>query len=538
MESGLRKITQGAPSDASPVTFFHTAAQPDDDGKVWTRYKPVAGLQFWQAVSAIILIGLALRLPTITKSLWLDEAYTAWFTALPFRKLWTDVPVYEVHPPLYNIVLKAWTAVSGRTEAGLRSLSVAASLATILLLALSGKALRAGPLGDRVSLLAALLLAVNAGNINFAQQARPYAFETLTASMAILSALVLLRRLQSNAEVGLKALLPAMLGLAVGAGSTLWLHNTGIFIPYGIWIGLTIALLGFVPGNRRLQALAVALPGICALLVWSPFLSLFLHQSSHLAEMAFWVTLEWGDLFSAWYLAAGGSYPMFIILAFAILGLGNLWRKEPPFAAMQTILLILPLATVLVIGYFYKPFYIDRLFEWLSPIVLGLAAVGILTGLSSAVIRQIAVAAAVLFSLASTYVYYTTPTEDWRGLIGNILAEAKPGDIIVTNPNDISVPFDYYAPDLGKRLAVLFTPSPYPSVEIINGVSTAIGTPMIVPGDQVLVRNSIAGHPRVWLIERRADFYDPDSLISREISSVRKLQQTSVYQDIYVSLFE
>lgn len=118
------------------------------------------------------------------------------------------------------------------------------------------------------------------------------------------------------------------------------------------------------------------------------------------------------------------------------------------------------------------------------------------------------------------------------------MAEVKPGDIIVTNPNDISVPFDYYAPDTAKRPDTLFTPSPYPSVEMADGVQTVIGTPMIVPEDQALVRNSIAGHYRVWLIERRADFYDPQSLISKEISSTRKIKRTSDYQGISVSLFE
>lgn len=495
--------------------------------------------QFWLAVIVILLTGLALRLPTITKSLWLDEAYTAWFTSHSYAEIWNDIPVYEVHPPLYNVLVKAWTVLSGRTEAGLRSLSIAASLGTVLLLALSGKALRSGPSGDAVALLAALLLAVNAGNISFAQQARPYALETLTASIAILSGLVLLRRLRSPSTSGdLLSLAPAMLGLAIGAGLTLWMHNTAIFIAYGIWVGLTVALLGFVKGKRWRQAVAIGLPGVVALAIWSPFLLPFLHQSAHLAGIDFWVKPSALDLLSAWYLAAGGSYPMFVILVFAALGLGVLWRRERPAAAMVTTLLFLPLATVLVVGLFFKPFYIDRLFEWLSPIVLGLASLGISACLSSGLIRRVVMAAAVVFSLASTYVYYQLPTEDWRGVIGTVLAQAKPGDIIVTTPNDISVPFAYYMPDATKGPETLFTPTPYPSVELVGGVETVIGTRLMEPRDQLVVRNAIAGHGRVWLVERRADFYDPQDLVRSEISSTRKARETFGNTDIDVTLFE
>lgn len=535
-----REHRAGKPDGSGASTGASQADKaPNDIIDEHLSFKPLKPFHFWLCVLAIMVVGLALRLPTITKSLWLDEAYTAWFTALSFQKIWSEVPIYEVHPPLYNLVLKAWTFLAGRTEAGLRSLSVAASLGTILMLAVSGKAVRGGALGDRVALLAAFLLAVNAGNISFAQQARPYAFETLTASAAVLSALVLLRRLPLHADgQNLRVLLPAMAGLAIGTGITLWLHNTAVFIAYGLWIGLTVALLGFVPGRRWVQAMVVGLPGVAALLIWSPFLLPFLHQSAHLAEMSFWVTLGFNDLLSAWYLTAGGSYPMVVILTFAVFGLVILWRKEKPSAAFLSVMLFLPLATVLAVSYVIKPFYIDRLFEWLSPIVLGLASTGIVTGLSDLLVRRVVIAAAVLFSLASTCIYYTLPTEDWRGIIGTVVAQARPGDIVVTTPNDISVPFAYYAPDVIRRPAILFTPTPYPSIELVNGVQTVVGTRLMEARDQTVVRDAIAGHSRVWLVERRADFYDPDDLVRKEITSGRKAQRAFSDTDIDVTLYE
>ena len=47
---------------------------------------------------------------------------------------------------------------------------------------------------DRVGIVAALLLAVNQGNIEYAQQARPYAIQTLfVTAMILTSAIVLIR---------------------------------------------------------------------------------------------------------------------------------------------------------------------------------------------------------------------------------------------------------------------------------------------------------------------------------------------------------
>ena len=42
------------------------------------------------------------------RPLWLDEAYSAWFSAQSWHVLWTDVPTYETHPPFYYSLLKLW----------------------------------------------------------------------------------------------------------------------------------------------------------------------------------------------------------------------------------------------------------------------------------------------------------------------------------------------------------------------------------------------------------------------------------------------
>ena len=73
---------------------------------------------FWLASGLIILIATALRTLTLPdRPLWLDETYSAWFASRSLVELWTEVPLYETHPPLYYTLLKGWISLFGSSEA-------------------------------------------------------------------------------------------------------------------------------------------------------------------------------------------------------------------------------------------------------------------------------------------------------------------------------------------------------------------------------------------------------------------------------------
>jgi hypothetical protein len=496
---------------------------------------------FWPASILILLLGLFLRMPGLTRSLWLDETFSAWFSSKSLHRLWNEVPLYESHPPFYCTLLMGWSALFGTTEVGLRSLSVLASVATILLIAVSGRILRAGPLGDKVSLLAAFFFAINAGNINYAQQARPYALETLTASIAVLGALVLLREMHDHRDPtsgGLRGLLPGLATLMIGTALTLWLHSTAFFIALGLWVGLTACLfLLSSNGWRWHRLLAIILAGIGALLLWSPFLPMFIHQSTSIAGGTFWVTLDpANDFQSAWYLAAGGIQPFPLIGTFALIGLVALWRTEKTTALLFTCVLFLPWASILSLSYLFKPVFIDRLFEWTAPIVVSLAALGIFAGLHQPFARFAAIIAIALFCLMATRNYYATPTEDWRGIIQVMRDNLEPGDLIVGNSSEVSVPFAYYYEDGLKSPDVLFLPETYPAKDVSG--TELLGARKIVPDDTKRLNDALKSHSRVWLVERRSDLSDPDGLVIAAISASRKPVRSTQQTGIRVTLFQ
>ena len=103
---------------------------------------------FWATAAVILAIGFVFRLPGLSsRSFWIDELYSEWFSSRSFAELWRDVPFYEPHPPVYYTLLKLWTFAFGNSELGLRSLSLIASMATILVVAVSGRLMRAGVTG-------------------------------------------------------------------------------------------------------------------------------------------------------------------------------------------------------------------------------------------------------------------------------------------------------------------------------------------------------------------------------------------------------
>lgn len=495
---------------------------------------------FWTAACLVIVVGLLLRLPTLSsRSLWVDETYTAWFAALPLHELWTSVPLYETHPPFYYTLIKGWSALFGNSELALRSLSVLAALINILLMAVAGRALRSGALGDHVALLAAFFLAVNKGNIEYSQQARPYALETLCASAAILSALVLLRAMaRQDPMLPSRPPLRWIAALALASGVTLWLHNTAVFITMGIWAGLTLALYVYVPGKRLHQAIIIGIPGAVALLIWSPFLPMLQKQSANMGNMAFWIAPKWSDALSALSLAAGGNLPLIPVLLLALIGLRILWGMERRSALLVAVIMALPLAAVIIVGYVMKPIFINRLFEWMAPPMMALAALGVLKGIRTPHARMLAAIAVVGLSLTSTVQFYMTPSENWRGLLKNMELQAKHGDLVIVAPNAMTPAIHYYLKASTALPDVLILPKPFPALGMSRQYVSNLGAPAITIDDQIPVRQALLTHSRVWLVERNIQLYDPSGLIRQELT--RQLRSSGAYGagPISIELFE
>ena len=500
------------------------------------------GRAFWTLVVLILAAALALRLPGIaTRSLWIDELYTEWFARRSFVELWTDVPDYETHPPFYYSLLRLWTFVFGNSELGLRSLSLVFSLATVLAIAVSGKLFRTGRAGLSAGLLGAALLAVNYASIREAQNARPYALQGFVSTLAILAALVLVDRLRKGAGRGGMAdgwLAPAI-GLGLSAGIGLWIHNTGFFIALGIWSGLALTLF-LAPAGERLRQFGIFLAaGILALLVWTPYLPIFLEQSGRFMTLAFWLTPKARDLYSAWLFLLGPSWPVLLLaLAVLLLGLCRLARGAPSGALIVLAVLILPLYAVLAVSFTVKPIYIQRLFAWMVPIALMVMALGIVTATLSLWPRLILGLLVAATALSQTISDYSRPIDDWKAISAEIASNARPGDVVIAVPAEGSIAVDYYAARHPGFPPVVCVPGCYPQRNLDRTYVSNLGAPKLIEADGAIVEQALKTYRRVWLVQVSISLYDPGGIVRKRIAAERNFVRFTGNSLAKVELFE
>ena len=496
---------------------------------------PLAPSRFMLLCGLLGVLALLLRLPTLSsRSLWLDETYSAWFSNVPLHALWTEVPLYETHPPFYYTLLKGWRALFGSSEAGLRSLCVLASVLNVVLMPVCARWARLGARAERVGLLAGLLLAVNANNILFAQQARPYAIHALAGMLAVFFAGMLVRELSGVHAPGAR---PRpwtwAAGLALSAAAMLWLHNTGVFAAFAIWTGMTAGLLFAAPGPRRRQALAVAVAGLGALLLWLPFLPMLMRQSAAMAKLAYWIRFSPASMKSAWTVMAGGQHLHYPILALVLLAFLWLWRRARPQVWLLACTMLLPILAMAAYSLLVKPVFLSRLFEWLAPLTMALAALGI-----AALPRSWRLPAlALVLALSSWDVvgFYRSHTENWREMLVQLKHDAQPGDLVLAFPNEIQMPVSYYMKD---GPAVTYLPGPFPALGLARVYTGNAGAPNIAPDDAARLRALVAGRRRVWLIERRADLYDPTGIVTKELEACCRLLRRLDGIGANVSLYE
>jgi mannosyltransferase len=127
-------------------------------------------------VTAISIFA-AVSLATINKfSLWHDESFTHLLVSDSFGEMIRRTS-YDVHPPLYYVLIKGWAGIFGYSAVALRSFSFVTMLsAMILLIAYAWR-----KHGRGVAALSAVLLSVNPALLRYSQEMRMYGLVLLLA---------------------------------------------------------------------------------------------------------------------------------------------------------------------------------------------------------------------------------------------------------------------------------------------------------------------------------------------------------------------
>jgi mannosyltransferase len=407
-----------------------------------TKFSSVRGVsnETW-CVAALTVVAAILRLAFLdSKSLWVDEGMTACRTVWSMSYLFPFILHREMNMFLYYLMVHVWTSIAGTNEIMLRLPSVLFDTASVPIIYTLGIAL-----GERrAGLFAAMMLALNASAIEYAQTARSYA---MLAMLTILAAGFFIRSMRNPSTRNLA-------GYIISATCAVYAQLFGIFaLPAQAlfllcyrpeWkiakrVGLSIIVIGILSA----PAFYFGITGYHGNIAWVPKLtfasipSLFGFFSGAFDQRATAISFA----LSALYLV-GVSVAMIFPP-----------RENRTALTFLLFSILAPIGLAVVISLFRSIFLARYLLAGL-PFYALLAALGftrLKPKLASAMLLLVAIV-----SGAGVYSYYDAPpAQDWRGATEFLATHSKASDGWIIYPDSCGCLFDYY----GARY-----PASYPMV--------------------------------------------------------------------------
>lgn len=489
---------------------------------------------------AIVLLAFALRLYRLdAQELWGDES-----ASVMARRL-SEIQVLlgrtDVHPPLYFFNLREAMLVFGESLFAIRFVSVLWSVLAIpLVYRLGQRAMKS----DAAGILTALVTAVSALQVLYAQEARMYAMATAWSAASLWCAVELLRpshlhsrRGQSAAQVQASPAPRSVLKRGKGAWwiafvlTSLVGMYTHYFVAFVV-IAEGIALLWAARRDRpTFMRLTVATVIISA--VYAPWIPV---QRQYAASQAYarWELLTPAvfvdvirQTLTSWSVARynviptklfpGADWGTVVVVAVALVGAIAALSPRRSIAALMP----LAAAVVLVLGWAINPIlpvFQDRYLMIGTPAYLVLIGAGLdriadfgirvaararrsaLSALRSAII--VAGVAAVLAPQAiALHAWFTDPSfvkGEYGKAMAFISARAQPGDVLLLNNYVQWGLFDYYRP------------ANIPAQLIPAGASASDTE------TDAALRPLVNDKQRAWLVEfGYASQYDPDHRAER-----------------------
>lgn len=516
--------------------------------------------RFYAVATAIVMFAFLLRLFRLGENeLWLDEAASFYDITVPG---WAAKLRGKNTPPLYYLLLHAWTIMAGRSETALRMLSVCFGTLFIIALIWAGREL----FSPRAGLWSGAFAAVSPFHIYYSQEARAY---TLLILALLLAYGTLWRALKTN--------------------HWLWWGLFSMFALLSVYTHY-FALLGLIPSTFLLLLLPekehikkMAVPYIVAasltvvlFLPWFLWTFVFMPHSSAGIE---WIGYFWKGTPPALAIprslelfAFGGQAgfvsvltPRFGTLAFPaslrLLGLGILgllgicvgipWGdKELGIASLGRLkawlwaLLFFPLAALWSVSLLYKPVYVVGRYD-----IVAFPAYSLLLGLSFEKLQSLRKVGKLLsFLLAclllvpivgKLHLYYASSSEPLARRTAAVIDDlVRDGDVVVFTGLR-GLPALYYLSRLGyqwregycvnkstnRRFSCRMFPRETEQTPAISDLRRVLGSIEEVRNDlQDFVRGMPSRENSLWLVFQSESYSGgplkvgrPDALLTQEI---------------------
>jgi mannosyltransferase len=405
------------------------------------------------AIVAVVVAGVVLRFWT-TSDLWLDEALSANIAKLPLREI-PDALRQDGSPPLYYLLLHAWTAVFGTGDLAVRSLSGVISVATLPVIWFAGR--RAG--GTRAAWASLVVLAASPFAVRYATETRMYALImllTATGYVALSGALV---RPSARRVAGVAAVTAALV----------YTHYWTLYLVAATGFALVVASLR---GSRRTAArrsLAAVALGCLAFVPWLPIFLFQLQRTgtpwgapidfsaatTSIRAFAGGVTTTGAPLTGLFYLLL----PLGMFAEEA--GRGELYLSASvrPRARTLVVVAFTTLLLAIVVGGLTGSTYVPRYISVIFPLFVVLVGLGAGAAWDNPVGRVLVAGVVVLGLLVSQTNVMANRTQAGQ-VAATIRSEAAPGDLVVYCPDQQAPAVTRLLPDRYEELTFPLGPTP------------------------------------------------------------------------------
>lgn len=444
-------------------------------GALRMRFAPLPTL------TAILLLGAGLRFFSLgCESLWYDEALSlAIASRLTLPQILTNF-AQSHHPPLYYLLLRTWLSLAGASAFSARFLSAASSLLSIPLIYRAGRDL----FDTRVGLAAALMLAVQPFQIQYAQEARMYALLLL---LTLITLLAFVKALQTG-HLGWWGLYLAAFVL-------------GLYTHYFIGLAVLACHL-FVAvswrSHRRFWP-AILIIDLIALLAFSPQIGQLLQKT----DVRWLVSPPVAYLLLTPYFLAFGSYlrspvmtyaALFAVLGWMAIALYEIAKraKSRPAPRWEGLLLLGALGPILLLFVVaqFKPVYLVRSLIVCTPFLTLLLALALQHTRRRSPQPYLALATGGLIAATLAGVYVSpTPTKEPLRQAAQFIEQARTSDDRLIHVSLwTALPFTFYSEPAANHV-LAGDPQPLKPADVWH----AFGGRTIAPG-------AIPAGERVWLV--------------------------------------
>lgn len=478
---------------------------------------------------AITFAGLLLRLLDLgARPLWLDEAFSAWFSDRDFQYLWHILPTYEAHPPFFYSILRIWRVIVGSDYVRMRGLSAILGTLTIpvvIAIVLEQERQQASPRPLLRAAIAGVLTACSPMLMVISQEARPYPLLTLAYSLAILSLFRLVGELNGGSSGGWRTW--TLFGAS--AALTGWSHALGLLYV----VALVLALFPVWLGAPRTPGRLVR-PATVGVVFTSIYLPCLFMMSSRAEDWSTnWLRWEPG-LFVPGLLAlytipiealtvASAVTAIMMVLLFKR-ALCSIWASVGWNSDRLLLLLWLgpPVFAALISTFFEPVFLVRTLSGTLVPAYLLIA--GATARIAEPRERRLICAALCIPLLPAAIAMATRPpSERWDLLSDYLSRNVAASDQIWLYPADSALPLDV----LQRRIpgTIRAVPEPFPTLHFDGPVRAGWrGVVSVTPAQAARFAQDrkVRDVPVIWLVTRQSGIFDPRNDMPAALSRVRR----------------